>query len=1079
MAWQGYKGARYRFVVVLLCVLAFAPIQAHAANGFFSSLWCSIKSLFVPALACYTDERVPATPADGAFIATTVSSTIEPAPEEAGDYTVEMTESGRPVYTRVVEEYHTHITNPTTVVYREVPESQDSSFVTLSMLRKQVDSIMDALRDSRGSSSGGSDTDDSSFADDLAALGDELRDEITTAFADIASSFTTTLLSVTGDAMIGGNLSVAGAMAAGALNVSSLSSAGALTAPYFTATSTSQDSTFARLTMTSATSTNLHVLGTLSLASALGIANGGTGTTTATGASQTLQYLAQGTGALARSIASKFTDTVSVKDYGAVGDGVTDDTTAIQAAIDAAPAGAKVFFPAGQYEITSSILITKSVTLSGAASTTIQYMPGITLTGYHRGMIIIQPTTQDVTGVRVENLVLDGNRQNNTQVIPGGTPTEYNPGISIVPYFYYNVSNVWIQNVHIKNVQGDGITVQSQNSYHYVIPKNITITDNHIEQWYALRQGVAVTAGERVVISRNVFYNTASPLGSCYYGLCYYAIDIEPDGHVGQNVINVQVSDNVITSAAQGIQVHRGGSSVVTGISVHGNLYQGTGSDKRLMSFTGVSDVIEYGNKSAGSHLFTFTASSTTSNILKVGFGTTSPTGTFEIVHPQAPSLYLTRPNLGSSYGAAGVGTLVFRDSDNNLDVATIQAAGYMPGNSGDLIFRTLNNGSNGERLRITSSGTVGIGTTSPSVMFSVGGVAGNATGHGYFTGGLGVGIVNTAAGTFRTTGVITSGSHITMGSLSQLSAAGSSALAASSDGVWRMTNNAGTDFNRLQFGGTTASFPAIKRNGAGLDFRLANDSAYATTTHQGGLFNGAIGIGTTSPSARLSITQSGESAFGGFWLATSDNTDFRSVFMNTSGVLSFYGGDASGTLNTATLNAAGEWTNASDLAYKENIEDLAYGLDALLALQPRSYGIKNTDDRRIGFIAQEVELIIPEVVGGQEGSKGISYGNLVAVAVKAVQELASKVSGFATLFKSERVETDTLCVGATCITEAELVEFLRQSGQASVTLPLAPEAPVEEVPDATEEPEEPQPEPEPVPEPAPEPTPPAEVPEP
>jgi hypothetical protein len=45
-------------------------------------------------------------------------------------------------------------------------------------------------------------------------------------------------------------------------------------------------------------------------------------------------------------------------------------------------------------------------------------------------------------------------------------------------------------------------------------------------------------------------------------------------------------------------------------------------------------------------------------------------------------------------------------------------------------------------------------------------------------------------------------------------------------DGIWLMQDNAGTSFNRLQFGGTTSSFPAIKRNGAAIDFRLADDSA-------------------------------------------------------------------------------------------------------------------------------------------------------------------------------------------------------------------------------------------------------------
>ena len=59
------------------------------------------------------------------------------------------------------------------------------------------------------------------------------------------------------------------------------------------------------------------------------------------------------------------------------------------------------------------------------------------------------------------------------------------------------------------------------------------------------------------------------------------------------------------------------------------------------------------------------------------------------------------------------------------------------------------------------------------------------------------------------------------------LSFSGFGEFLAPSDGVFTVRNNAGTTFNRLQLGGTTSSFPSIKRNGAAIDFRLADDSGF------------------------------------------------------------------------------------------------------------------------------------------------------------------------------------------------------------------------------------------------------------
>jgi len=73
-------------------------------------------------------------------------------------------------------------------------------------------------------------------------------------------------------------------------------------------------------------------------------------------------YTPAGTGAVVTTVQNKLREFVSVLDFGAVGDGVTDDTAAIQAAIDEHEC---VYFPAGTYQITSPIVQTQRNTLIG------------------------------------------------------------------------------------------------------------------------------------------------------------------------------------------------------------------------------------------------------------------------------------------------------------------------------------------------------------------------------------------------------------------------------------------------------------------------------------------------------------------------------------------------------------------------------------------------------------------------------------------------------------------------------------------------------------------------------------------
>lgn len=102
------------------------------------------------------------------------------------------------------------------------------------------------------------------------------------------------------------------------------------------------------------------------------------------------------------------------------------------------------------------------------------------------------------------------------------------------------------------------------------------------------------------------------------------------------------------------------------------------------------------------------------------------------------------------------------------------------------------------------------------------------------------------------------------------------------------------------------------------------------------------------------------------------------------------------------------EWTTYSDGRLKTNRSDIPYGLDTLKQLEPKIYCrdsgylddgtivLEGTPHRHIGFIAQDVKKLIPEIVKDvceNESWYSLEDGKLTAVVVKAVQELEERVS--------------------------------------------------------------------------------------
>ena len=116
-------------------------------------------------------------------------------------------------------------------------------------------------------------------------------------------------------------------------------------------------------------------------------------------------FLQTGTGAKGRSLNDKLCDVVSVKDFGATGDGSTDDTNAIQVGIDAIAEvdGAYLYFPVGDYLITSTLTLRSNLWLDGAGEGT--FMDFTTATAYDN---LFEFNAAQIDDVRISNMRIRG-----------------------------------------------------------------------------------------------------------------------------------------------------------------------------------------------------------------------------------------------------------------------------------------------------------------------------------------------------------------------------------------------------------------------------------------------------------------------------------------------------------------------------------------------------------------------------------------------------------------------------------------------------------------------------------------------
>lgn len=158
----------------------------------------------------------------------------------------------------------------------------------------------------------------------------------------------------------------------------------------------------------------------------------------------------------------------------------------------------------------------------------------------------------------------------------------------------------------------------------------------------------------------------------------------------------------------------------------------------------------------------------------------------------------------------------------------------------------------------------------------------------------------------------------------------------------------------------------------------------------------GLVEIQTGATTAALWVQSGGTT--GSYTIA-----DFRNG-SNTPSFQVFANNDVSvAALGTGLVYSNGgvlTSTNPSDERLKTNIENLSWGLSDILALRPVSYSWKTDkieQGTQYGFIAQEVQSVMPELIREFETADGTRYGlekdGIYAAMVKAIQELTARVA--------------------------------------------------------------------------------------
>lgn len=178
--------------------------------------------------------------------------------------------------------------------------------------------------------------------------------------------------------------------------------------------------------------------------------------------------------------------------------------------------------------------------------------------------------------------------------------------------------------------------------------------------------------------------------------------------------------------------------------------------------------------------------------------------------------------------------------------------------------------------------------------------------------------------------------------------------------------------FYNTNYSGNVLIFSGKKGNNALSDYQSALNAQFQQDSIS--FYTTTAGTGDTTE--QINIDSSGNTK-----LVTLAGTGNRAVYSTSTGVLT---------------------NSSSDKTLKTDDKTIEYGLSAIQALRPISFKWIDEErfgsQREIGFIAQEMQTVVPEVVGtNNDKTLSIDYAKLTAVLVKAVQELKAEIDDLKT----------------------------------------------------------------------------------